>query len=115
MSSFDEDQLAKKIGKAIARHRQARKLTQEDVAELLKIGNEAVSRIERGLVMPTIARLVEFASIFQCDTSDLLTETSNRSVDQAQYLDRLLSKLDHQDRELVVGMVEKLTARLAKP
>jgi len=114
MSNSDVDQLAKTVGKAIARHRQVCNLTQEEVAELLGIGNEAVSRMERGLVMPTIARLVELAQVFQCEASDLLTEVSTRSVDQAQYLERLLSRLDSQDRAMVVTMVETLTARLAQ-
>jgi len=113
MPNADVDQLARTVGKAIARHRQAKDLTQEAVAEKLGIGNEAVSRIERGVVVPTIARLVELANIFQCDTSDLLMEASNRATDQAQHLDRLLSRLDGQDRAMVLEVVDKLVARLA--
>lgn len=114
MSDFDEDQLARTVGRAIARCRQANQLTQDELAERLGIGNEAVSRMERGIVMPTIARLVELANVFKCDTSDLLTEASNRSSDQAHYLNRLLSRLGSEDRELVIEVVEKLSARLAK-
>lgn len=109
----DNDQLMKGVGKAIARHRLACNLTQEDVAERLGIGNEAVSRMERGLVMPTIARLVELAQLFQCEAADLLTEVSTRPTDQAQYLERLLARLESTDRAMVVGMVETLAARLA--
>lgn len=114
MPSFDEDQLAQVVGKTIARYRQARRLTQEEVAEQLGIGNEAVSRIERGIVMPTIARLVELANIFQCDTSDLLTQASNRPTDRARHLDKLLARLKQADREMIVEIVEKLATRLTK-
>lgn len=114
MRKVDMDQLAGVVGRAIARQRMAANLTQEQVAEHLGIGNEAVSRIERGVVMPTIGRLVELAEIFQCETSDLLTEASNRSSDQANYLMRLLSKLSHHDRTMVVEIVERLAARLAR-
>lgn len=113
MSNSDVDQLVKTVGKAIARHRQACNLTQEEVAELLGIGNEAVSRMERGLVMPTVARLVELAQVFQCDAADLLTEVSTRPADQAQYLEKLLSRLTSPDRAMVVSMVETLTGRLS--
>lgn len=113
MPSFDEDKLAKNIGKAIARCRLASQLTQEEVAERLGIGNEAVSRIERGVVMPTIARLVELANVFQCDASELLTQASNRSNDQARHLNGLLDQLDNDDREMVINMVERLISRLA--
>jgi transcriptional regulator with XRE-family HTH domain len=114
MRKVDMEQLAGVVGRAIARQRMAANLTQEQVAEQLGIGNEAVSRIERGVVMPTIGRLVELAEIFQCETSDLLTEASNRSSDQANYLIRLLSKLSHNDRTMVVEIVERLAARLVR-
>jgi len=114
MPDFDEKALMRRVGSAIARKRKASHLNQAQVAEQIGIGFEAVSRIERGLVMPTVTRLVEFANVFRCDPSELLAEGSSRSVNQAEYLDRLLSKLDSRDRELVVEVMEKLTARLAK-
>ncbi|MBP0635915.1 helix-turn-helix domain-containing protein [Cupriavidus sp. AcVe19-6a] len=114
MRKTDMDELAGVVGRAIARQRIAANLTQEQVAERLGIGNEAVSRIERGVVMPTIGRLAELADIFQCETSDLLTEASNRSADQANHLARLLAKVGGHDRAMIVEMVEKLAVRLAR-
>jgi transcriptional regulator with XRE-family HTH domain len=63
MAKTKVDALALSVGKAIAARRQDAGLTQEQVAEQLKIGNEAVSRMERGLVMPTVARLLELATV----------------------------------------------------
>ncbi|MDP9154398.1 MAG: helix-turn-helix domain-containing protein [Pseudomonadota bacterium] len=114
MPNTDMDRLAEMVGRAIARNRIAASLTQEQVAEQLGIGNEAVSRIERGIVMPNVARLVELADIFNCGIADLLTEVSSRSSDQASYLTRLLTRLSSKDRELIVEMVERLTTRLAR-
>ncbi|RQO76149.1 transcriptional regulator [Aquitalea sp. FJL05] len=115
MAKTKVDALALSIGKAIAARRQEADLTQEQVAEQLKIGNEAVSRMERGLVMPTVARLLELASLFHCDASSLLVESSNRPAEQAQHLAQMLARLDSADREMVLAMVEQLTNRLAKP
>ena len=112
MRKTDLDQLAGVVGRAIARQRVAAELTQEQVAERLGIGNEAVSRMERGVVMPTIGRLAELADIFQCETADLLIEASNRASDQAHHLTRLLSRVSSGDRARWVEMVEKLAARL---
>ncbi|AOX99673.1 helix-turn-helix domain-containing protein [Jeongeupia sp. USM3] len=114
MDAIDVKALQQTIGKAIARRRQATGLTQEQVAERLKIGNEAVSRIERGKGMPTVARLAELAAIFDCDIADLLHEVSPRAQDQAQHLDRLLDRLDAQDRTLVLEIVERLAEGLGK-
>ena len=115
MAKTKVDALALSIGKAIATRRQDAGLTQEQVAEQLKIGNEAVSRMERGLVMPTVARLLELADMFRCDASGLLVESSNRPAEQAQHLVQMLARLDSADREMVLAMVEQLTNRLAKP
>jgi len=112
MSDTDQKFLAGVVGRAIAKQRLRRGLTQEEVAERLGVGNEAVSRIERGVVVPNIERLVEFASIFGCEVADLLTEASPRPDDQAIRISRLLMQLAPEDRQMVVELVERLTERL---
>lgn len=112
MINTDQKFLAGVVGRAIAKQRLRSDLTQEEVAERLGIGNEAVSRIERGVVVPNIERLVAFASIFGCEVADLLTEASPRADDQAIRISRLLAQLDHADRQMVVELVERLAERL---
>ena len=114
MSKNESKQLAEMVGQAIARQRVRCKLSQEQVAERLGIGSEAVSRIERGIVMPNVERLVALSEIFGCETADLLTEGSSRPEDQARRLYNLLSTLDTSDRTLVMGMVEGLVERLGR-
>jgi transcriptional regulator with XRE-family HTH domain len=114
MANADPSRLAGMVGRAIARNRISADLTQEQVAEQLGIGNEAVSRIERGLVMPNVARLIELADVFDCDIADLLTEVSSRPSDQAKHLARILAGVSSKDREMIVEIVERLTARFAK-
>lgn len=115
MATSGIETLAQSVGQAIARQRQTSGMTQEQVAEHLKIGNEAVSRMERGLVMPTVARLLELADLFGCDASALLLASSNRPTEQAQHLERLLAPLSGADRAMIVNMVEQLATRLTKP
>ena len=112
MSKTESKQLAELVGQAIARQRVRCQLSQEQIAERLGIGSEAVSRIERGVVMPNVERLVELATIFGCETADLLTEGSSRPEDQARKLYDLLSPLALDDRALVMDMVERLVTRL---
>ena len=114
MSKTKSKQLAELVGQAIARQRIRCKLSQEQVAEKLGIGSEAVSRIERGVVMPNIERLIELATVFGCETADLLTEGSTRQEDQARRLQGLLSVLDSDDRTLVLEFVESLVERLSR-
>ncbi|WP_047243220.1 helix-turn-helix domain-containing protein [Chromobacterium subtsugae] len=110
----NEDALAKSVGKAIAKRRISIGLRQEEVAEKLGIGLEAMSRMERGVVIPTITRMMQLSEIFGCSTADLVQEASYRPTDQAMYITDLLAKLADEDRTMLVGMIEQLAARLQK-
>ena len=109
---MDTGQLAQRIGQAIAVRRTARGLTQEEVAERLGIGLAAISRLERGTIMPTVSRLVELAEIFQCNAADLMTEVSTGANDQAQRMAQILSTLDGPERAVLVDVVERLATCL---
>ena len=113
MTDINFDDLAKSVGKAIGRQRQQAGLTQDQVAEHLDIGMEAVSRMERGIVVPTVVRLAQLAQLFGCELADLLRETSNRPTEQSIVLSQQLAKLNAADREMVLEVVDKLVARLA--
>ncbi len=110
-----ERALAKQIGQCIAVRRIRLRMSQEQLAEMLGIGNEAVSRLERGLIMPSIGRLVEIADIFSCGTDELVMEMSTRAGDQGEYLAMQLAKLAAADRALVMSLLNQLIARLAVP
>ena len=114
MPKSGTEDLAVAVGRAIAKQRVTSGLTQEQVAERLGIGLEAVSRMERGTVIPTVVRLIELADIFACDAADLLTEASSRSSDQASHLDRLMSRLSTADRTMLLEVFERLSTRLTR-
>ncbi|MGA4815312.1 helix-turn-helix domain-containing protein [Pseudomonas aeruginosa] len=50
MVGTDQKALAEAVGRAIAKQRMRCGMTQDEVAEILGVGNEAVSRIERGII-----------------------------------------------------------------
>ncbi|HHQ4530563.1 TPA: helix-turn-helix domain-containing protein [Aeromonas hydrophila] len=112
MTNINFELLAKRVGKAIARQRQLAGLTQEQVAEHLDIGMAAISRMERGLVVPTIVRLAELADLFGCELADLLRETSNRPIEQGIVLSQQLARLDDADRTLLLNIITSLVSRL---
>lgn len=101
-------QLIQTIGRAIAKYRQSIGLTQAELAEILGVGNDAVSRMERGTTVPTVLRLLELSEIFQCELADLLTESSLRSVDQARKLENLLVQVDDETRLELMKVFENI-------
>lgn len=106
--SDKHQQLMRTIGQSIAKYRQAAGLTQSQLAEILGIGNDAVSRMERGTTIPTILRLLELADIFHCEIADLVTDASNRPLDQARHLERLLTNLEHSERLELLNLIERM-------
>lgn len=100
------------IAHSISRARQAAGMTQEEVAEQLGIGPEAVSRLERGVGSVTAERLVVLAEMFKCRSDQLLLGASPRQDDQAAVLARLLEGLAPSDRAFVIESVELLAEHL---
>ena len=111
MKSPELEQLAKELGKRIAQKRSEVGLTQENVAELLQVGTEAVSRIERGVAIPSALRLIELADIFACPVEDFIS-TSSRVEDQSAYLVKILKGLKPENREFIINLVEDMAQHL---
>ncbi|OHV00434.1 transcriptional regulator [Ralstonia solanacearum] len=104
--------LVRAVGQAIASRRSAAGLSQERVAEALGISREAVSRMETGVAVPSIVRLAELAEIFDCGIEELLTEASNRKVDQAKKILELLDGLSDEKREMLMNVIRQLAGGL---
>ena len=110
--SNQHGELFKSIGRTLAQRREAKGLTQDQVSEVLQIGTEAVSRMERGLTMPTVQRLAEQAEIYECGIDELLIASSTRTNDQAELISQVLQTLPEADRAMIVEVVQKIAARL---
>ena len=66
-------EISKRLGAGIARERERAGMSQEQVADALGIGPQAVSRIERGAVHCDYPRLVELSMLFDVSISDFDT------------------------------------------
>lgn len=106
--------VAKKLGKKIARERVARELTQEQLAEMLGVEQETISRFERGLTLPPLPRLIQLADVFDVPLDALLRGTTNRSADEAADIADMLTKLGESDRELIRRWVTEMCERLSR-
>ncbi|AVS76986.1 transcriptional regulator [Paracidovorax avenae] len=106
MKSDREASLARDVGAAIARKRGELGLTQDQVSEALGIGPEAVSRIERGVVLPSLPRLVELAELLQCSVEYFLGKNTGLVDDSARIISERLKKLSREDRRYVLELVE---------
>jgi transcriptional regulator with XRE-family HTH domain len=109
-----EQELARSVGAAIAQARLKAGITQDELAEALHIGPEAVSRLERGLVIASLPRLVELAEIFKCPVEAFLRKASDLDADYTGSILEFLAPLQKSDKELLLEIVERLAIRLSK-
>jgi transcriptional regulator with XRE-family HTH domain len=115
MDESRQRRIAAALGARIAELRTSQGLTQEQVAEQLDMGNQAISRIERGAVLPPITRLYELGEVLGCRVDEFLLDASDRGTDQAAVITQQLAGLAPADREMVLGIVSQLAHRLTTP
>lgn len=74
------------IGEKIKSLRKARRLTQEQLAELLSVSSQAVSKWETGLSSPNLDMLPRLAAFFRTSVDDLLDFDRQRVDEEVSWL-----------------------------
>ena len=108
-----ENQIAKRIGRAIAKQRAIKNLTQEQVAESLNVEQETISRFERGATLPPLLRLIDLAELFDVPLDTFVRASSGRPLDQAADIAASLNKISEEDREWVREWVLQMCEKLS--
>ena len=114
VTAHQEGKFAKRIGQALAKQRIKRKLTQEQLAEMLGVEQETISRFERGATLPPLLRLIDLAEIFDVPLDVLVRAGSSRAIDQSTDMVVALSTLSEDDRLWVCNWVDEMCAKLAE-
>ncbi len=109
-----EKKFAQGIGRAIAAQRKKRGINQSDLAEMIGVEQETVSRFERGATLPPLGRLNDMANALSCPIENLIREGSPRLEDTAQILAEAMQGLTEDDRKLVMQLVGQFCGRLKK-
>jgi transcriptional regulator with XRE-family HTH domain len=104
--------LAVRVGESIAELRRAKGLTQAQLAEMIDLEQEAVSRGERGTRVPTLHCLQQLGDALECSVDQLLQRGSTRPNDQLANVASALNGLDADERALVVDFVQQFTDML---
>jgi transcriptional regulator with XRE-family HTH domain len=87
-------------------------LTQAQLAELLDVEPDTVSRMERGLLIPSLERLLDYANVLNVSLSELLGDIPNEVSKTEQEWTALLNELCLSDKQLVLSLVKPLIKRL---
>ena len=73
----------KPIGTKIQEARKAKKLTQEQLAEISELSSSYISAVERGARMPKLETLIELANHLEVSAGDLVENDANVSIKAA--------------------------------
>lgn len=112
------------LGERVAFYRKKCKLSQVKFAERVnKLGEELpddlpcdmtrhrISRIERGLTIPSLPEIVAFSLILNVDLNCLIHNVCDTPKEQESIfseLERIVSKMDDVKREVLMGAMEAL-------
>jgi transcriptional regulator with XRE-family HTH domain len=108
-----EKQLAREVGALIASRRKAKGLTQAKLAEHMNVEKETVSRIETGVISPTLGRLAQLAKFLDCEIGDLL-QIPVSAPDQALLLARRMENLSDDQRKILTELFGRVATALEK-
>ena len=111
----DEQLLRTKLGQELRRARQARKLTQNTLAELVQTDPETISRFERGATLPSLVRLLELADALDVSLSSLLVPASPRAIDEVETLRHAVVALSNSDRKLAMAIIQTIVKNRQDP
>lgn len=109
-------EISKQVGRRIKELREARGLTQAQLANLLGKSIETISNFERGKVATSLLTLEQLARRLDVRVKDFFDETmplpvQQPSSDSARAITNALELLPEDDLEIVAGLVGVLEAR----
>ena len=95
------------IGKNIRRCRVAKKLRQEQLAEIIDVSSNYIGNLERGEKMPSLETLVAIADALEVSADVLLHDVVEAGYDvKVSLLNEKLNKLSPKDRARIFDVVE---------
>lgn len=104
---------SRRVGAGLAQHRRSRGLSQQQVGEAIGVEPETISRMETGVISPSLKRLYQLASLFDCSLEALLGGASDQPHDLLRQLSAPLAILTDQERAFVIHQSLSLAAWLA--
>jgi transcriptional regulator with XRE-family HTH domain len=109
-----EKQLAQVVGALIAGRRKAKGLTQAQLAELMEIEKETVSRMETGTISPTLTRLAQMAKFLDCEISDFVQTSSPELAEQVMSLVTRMENLSDSQQAIVMQLLGRMVTAMGK-
>lgn len=104
-----------KLGEKIKQLRKSKGISQEELASMLKINRNYLSRIETGKSEPTSSILKQIAEIFSIDLNSLLDIIDeDRNTDKVKYIVDNCKYLHDKDLDFIVRIMSIMREEYVK-
>lgn len=95
----------KKIGERLRKLRKYMGLTQEQVAEILSVGRDAILRIEKGDRKIDLQELMNFSKLYNISMDELTMEEHTINSSDVAFA-RGFNKLSEKDKKEIISLIE---------
>lgn len=95
----------KKIGERLRKLRKYMGLTQEQVAEILNLGRDAILRIEKGDRKIDLQELMNFSKLYNISMDELTAEEHIVSSNDIAFV-RGFNELSEKDKKEIISLIE---------
>lgn len=95
----------KKIGDRLKGLRKYMGLTQEQVAEILNVGRDAILRIEKGERKINLQELMDFSRLYNISVDELTTEEYPINSNNVAFA-RGFNELSEKDKREIISLIE---------
>lgn len=101
------------VGKRIRQLRECKKISREELAEILELSDSYIGLIERGARGITLENLVKIANLFEVSLDYFVVESKEFTPSkQIQYLLKTIDSFNENDYNFIVNIVSELVQHL---
>ncbi len=95
------------VGKNICELRKELQISQKDLAIKLDVSQDAIMKIEKGIIAPKMSRLEEIANVLECTVIRLFKDEQKlEATDCLQYFSEAINSLNSEERKYLVEIME---------
>ena len=100
------------LGEHIQKHREAAGLTQQELGDEIGISNTSISKIERGITVPTLDNLIHILNALDVSADAVLYDIVKSSYPvNATQLEEKIKNLPANERNQILRVVETMSGR----
>ena len=112
--STDWKAFTRRVGAELAHQRRLKGLSQQQVGEAIGVEPETISRMETGVISPSLKRLCQLAQVLDCPVETIMGAASRQPHTLLNRLGEQLSVLSDRDRGFVIRQSLALAQWLAE-